>query len=66
MPDKASSTLTEFVRTANIAAFAKQLKTETDPVRRKLLLTLLDEHKAMAPLLTPAMKTPAAGCAPIR
>jgi len=44
-----SAVLKEYVRTANIAAFTKQLETEVDPVRRKLLLTLLEEHKALAP-----------------
>lgn len=42
------ATLAEFVRTANVANFTKQLETETDPARRKLLMTLLAEHQAPA------------------
>ena len=36
----------EFVRAENIKAFERQLETETDPVRRKLLMQLLEEEKA--------------------
>lgn len=36
----------EFVRTENIKAFERQLQTETDPVKRRLLMQLLKEEKA--------------------
>jgi len=36
----------EFVRAENIKAFQRQLETETDPARRKLLMQLLEEEKA--------------------
>jgi len=39
-------TLKAFVERQNIARFIEQIKTEGDPVKRKLLATLLDEEKA--------------------
>jgi len=36
----------EYVRAENIKAFQRQLETETDPARRKLLTQLLEEEKA--------------------
>lgn len=58
MPGRVNAALTEFVRLANIAAFTKKLKIEADPVRRKLLMTLLEEHKAMAPAVVPVVRRP--------
>ena len=45
--------LREFVRKQNILAFATQLRTENDPTRRKLLLTLLSEHEVAEPWPVP-------------
>ena len=46
--------LREFVRKQNILAFATQLRTENDPTRRKLLLTLLSEHEVAEPWPVPS------------
>jgi hypothetical protein len=38
--------LKSFVERANIGRYIEQMKSETDPVKRTLLATLLDEEKA--------------------
>jgi hypothetical protein len=42
----------DWVRKANIAEFEKLLVQTTDPGKRRMLLRLLAEEKAKAPLLT--------------
>ena len=41
----------EFVRHANVLAFTRQLESEKDFLRRRMLLSLLLEHQAKAPAL---------------
>ncbi len=39
-------TLKSFIERENIANYIEQIKTEADPVKRKLLARLLDEERA--------------------
>jgi hypothetical protein len=41
----------EFVRHANVLEFTRQLESEKDFLRRRMLLSLLLEHQAKAPAL---------------
>jgi hypothetical protein len=38
-------TLKSFIERQNIASYRKQIKTEADPIKRKMLAELLDEEK---------------------
>ena len=56
--DRREELLREFARCENIAAFTRQLATETDSARRKLLQALLLEQEALAPNRPAIILTP--------